>query len=245
MFLVFVNKQNCNTCGFMTLSKTRTFVCSMIWNHWPINADNINNEQAEGTKCPCKSPAACSTIHVMHYACIARCIMSAELGLAWSPAPLGPITHRLASPTIQARAGHVRVVFFFAKCLFLSGLLLNKMGQFKFYRTYCWGDNASQRPKIYRQIKNILCLCLLSFWLWFVFYRCLLKMSSSRRNTHKVWPPVFNCISAQTAGLEREPEPRACRFINRNEQKHINSTSHMKLKKTQFFLNPFFKTLSA
>ena len=70
----------------------------------------------------------------MHYACIARCIMSAELGLAWSPAPLGPITHRLASPTIQARAGHVRVVFFFGKCLFPSGPLLNKMGQFKFYR---------------------------------------------------------------------------------------------------------------
>ena len=60
--------------------------------------------------------------------------MSAELGLAWLPAPLGPITHRLASPTIQARAGHVRVVFFFGKCLFPSGPLLNKMGQFKFYR---------------------------------------------------------------------------------------------------------------
>jgi len=38
--------------------------------------------------------------------------MGAELGLAWSPAPLGPITHRLASPTIQARAGHVRVCVF-------------------------------------------------------------------------------------------------------------------------------------
>ena len=39
----------------------------------------------------------------MHYACLARCIMSAELGLAWSPAPLGPITHRLASPISPSR----------------------------------------------------------------------------------------------------------------------------------------------
>ena len=55
-------------------------------------------------------------------------------GLAWPPAPLGPITHRLASPAIKARAGHVRVVFFFEKCLFPSGPLLNKIGQFTFYR---------------------------------------------------------------------------------------------------------------
>ena len=129
------------TCGFLTLWKTwmSGFSCYRWcflddWKTWMSGFRWFENEQAEGTKCPCKSPAACSTIHVMHYACIARCIMSAELGLAWSPAPLGPITHRLASPTIQARAGHVRVVFFFGKCLFPSGPLLNKMGQFKFYR---------------------------------------------------------------------------------------------------------------
>ena len=129
------------TCGFLTLWKTwmSGFSCYRWcffddWKTWMSGFRWFENEQAEGTKCPCKSLAACSTTHVMHDACIAQCIMGAELGLAWSPAPLGPITHRLASPTIQARAGHVRVVFSFGKCLFLSGLLLHKMGQFKFYR---------------------------------------------------------------------------------------------------------------
>ena len=163
--------------------------------------------------------------------------MSAELGLAFWPGPRPPSAPSptvLLPPLSKPEPAMSGLCVSLGNVYFFLGSSWTRWDNSKFTETYCWGDNASQRPKIYRQIKNILCLSLLSFWLWLVFHRCLLKMSSSRRNTHKVWPPVFNCISAQTAGLEREPEPRACRFINRNEQKHINSTSHMKLEKPHF-----------
>ena len=115
--------------------------------------------------------------------------MSAELGLAWPPAPLGPITHRLASPTIQARAGHVRVVFFFGKCIFLSGPLLNKMGQFKFYRNILLRRQCKSATEDLPPNQNHI---VFGFALILIMIRFAPMLAQDvfiqTQHTHKVWP---------------------------------------------------------